>query len=264
VLGGLGQFAIIVRATVALVPAPTTAPIYRLSYPSVAALTADQRAVLADSRFDHLEGQAVPLEGGGWSYELEGAVYHTAPNAPADAAVLAGLHPLATEIEELPYFDWLDRMSTIVDELAALRLPNPWINLFLPDPVVDEFVSGTLAGLTPADTGGGVVLLYPVRRDRLTRPSIPVPETPVVFLFSILRMVLPPSVAEARRLLSANQILYQQAREMGAKQYAIGAIPMTPQDWRRHYGPTYPRFARAKAQFDPRHVLTPNARIFPK
>ena len=33
VLGGLGQFAVIVRATVRLVPAPTTARVYTLTYP---------------------------------------------------------------------------------------------------------------------------------------------------------------------------------------------------------------------------------------
>ncbi|HET9142829.1 FAD-binding protein [Actinophytocola sp.] len=264
VLGGLGQFGIIARATVALVAARATARIYRLTYASVAALTAGQRTVLADGRFDHLQGQVLPEEGGGYRYELEGAVYYTAPNSPADAAVLAGLSPLTTEIEELPYFDWLNRISEIVDELAELRLPNPWLNLFLPDTVVDEFVARTLADLTPADTGGGVILLYPVRREALTRPFVPVPRTPVVFLFSLLRMVIPPDRAEVRRLLRANAELYEQARELGATQYAIGAIPMTPQDWRRHYGAEYPRVVAAKARFDPQHILTPGPQIFPE
>ncbi|HEU5472287.1 MAG TPA: FAD-binding protein [Actinophytocola sp.] len=262
VLGGLGQFAIIVRATVGLVPAETTARTYRLSYPTVEALTADQRRVLADGRFDYLEGQVVPLDGGGWSYLLEGAVYYTAPNQPHDPEVLAGLHPIDTEIVELPYFDWLDRITEIVDELTALRLPNPWINLFLPDAGTDDYVARAVAELTPADTGGGPVLLYPVPRARLTRPFVRVPDSETVFLFAVLRMVLPPDPAEVDRLLRVNRTLYERARDLGATQYAIGAIPMTNRDWARHFGEEWPAVERAKARFDPRRVLNPGQRIF--
>ncbi|HEV2782804.1 MAG TPA: FAD-binding protein [Actinophytocola sp.] len=262
VLGGLGQFAIIVRATIRLAPAETTARVYRLSYPTVAALTAAQRIALADGRFDYLEGQVVPIEGGGWGFLLEGAVFFTPPAVPRDDEVLAGMNPAATEIAELPYFGWLDRITAIVDQLRQLRLPNPWINLFLPGPATDALVAGALDGLTPADTGGGPILLYPVPRARLTRPFVVVPDSAVVFLFAILRMVSPPDDAVVQRLLRANRALYDRARAAGGTLYPVSALPMSPADWRAHLGAAYPRFARAKSRFDPRNVLTPGQGIF--
>lgn len=262
VLGGLGQFAIIVRATVSLVPAQTTARIYRLSYPTVAALTTAQRTALADGRFDYLEGQAIPTDTGGWSYLLEGAAYFTDPNTPDDSALLAGLDPTATEITQLPYFDWLDRITDLVDQLKQLRFPNPWINLFLPDAVTDEFVSATLATTTPADTGGGPVFLYPVPRARLGQPFVSVPDSRIVFFFGILRVVVPPNDAEVSRLLEVNRRVYERARGLGGTLYPISALEMSPSDWQVHFGRWYPAFAAAKARFDPGHVLTPGQGIF--
>lgn len=262
VLGGLGQFAIIVRATIRMIPAEATARVYHLSYDTVAALTADQRIALADGRFDYLEGQVVPVEGGGWSYLLEGVVYFTAPDVPSDPAVLAGLRPMATEIVELPYFDWLNRIFELIEQLKQLRLPNPWINLFLPDSAVEAYVAGVLSDLTPAETGDGPILLYPMRRNRFTRPFVATPDSSTVFLFAILRVALPPDQAVVQRLLRDNRALYEQARELGGTQYPVGSITMTPQDWRRHFGRDYQQFAQAKSRYDPRHVLTPGQGIF--
>jgi cytokinin dehydrogenase len=261
VLGGLGQFAIIVRATVRLVRAESTARVYRLSYATVEALTADQRMALGDGRFDYLEGQVVPQPDSGWSFLLEGAVFFSEPSTPDDGDVLAGLNPVVVEVEQLPYFDWLDRITELVDQLEELGLPNPWINLFLPGPAVNGYVTEAIANLTPADTGGGPILLYPVPRARLTRPFVAVPDNPVVFLFAILRMVIPPNQAEVDRLIAANRALYERAVAVGATLYPVSAIPLSPDDWRRHFGPAWPQFAAAKARFDPRHLLTPGQGI---
>ena len=44
--------------------------------------------------------------------------------------------------------------------------------------------------------------------------------------------------------------------------YAIGAIPFEKRDWRRHFGRAWSMVARAKAHYDPKHILTPGQRIF--
>ncbi|MCT2585861.1 FAD-binding protein [Actinophytocola gossypii] len=260
VLGGLGQFAIIVRAAVRLVPAESTARVYNLYYPDLASMTAAQRTALADRRFSYLEGQLIPAEGG-WRYMLEGVEYHTPPEVPDDAALLAGLDPASTEIVDMPYFDWLNRIYALVEDLKPLRLPGPWINVFVPDAATDAYVADVLADLTPADAGG-VVLLYPVPRELLTLPFVTVPDSEVIFLLAILRAVDPPNEADVQRLLGVNRDLYDQVRAVGGTHYPVGAIPLTPADWRAHYGDRYPRFALAKATYDPRHVLAPGQGIF--
>ncbi len=263
VLGGLGQFAIIVRATVRLVRAQTTARVYNLFFADLESLTAAQRTALADRRFSYLEGQLIPAEGGGWQYMLEGVAYYTPPSTPDDAALTAGLNAVSSQVSELPYFAWLNRIYDLVEQLKALNLPGPWINVFLPDGATDEYVANVLATTPPADAGG-VVLLYPVPNELINRPLVRLPESPVVFLLALLRAVSPPSDAEVQRLLGVNRALYDQARAVGGTHYPVGAIPLTPADWRAHYGPRYAEVALAKLRFDPRHVLTPGQGIFHK
>jgi FAD/FMN-containing dehydrogenase len=257
VLGGLGQFAVITRATVKLVPAETTARVYHLFYPDLASFTAAQRTALADRRFSYLEGQIAPTETG-WAYQLEGVSYYTPPSAPDDAALTGDLGAVAAEVTDMPYFAWLNRIYDLVQELMALRLAGPWINVFLPDETADEYAASVLAETTPADAGG-VVLLYPVPREEIHQPFVMLPDSPVVFLLALLRAV---PHTETERLLAVNRRQYDEAVALGGTHYPVGAIPLTPEDWRAHYGDRWPAFQAAKHRYDPRGVLTPGQGIF--
>src|SRR3954462_11031548 len=121
VLGGLGQFAIIVRATVKLVGAETTARVYNLFYADLPSMTAAQRTALADRRFSYLEGQLIPVGDGTWQYMLEGVAFYTPLSTPDDAALTAGLNPVSTQVSEGPYFGWLNRIYDLVEQLKALN-----------------------------------------------------------------------------------------------------------------------------------------------
>ena len=258
VLGGLGQFAVITRATVRLVPAATTARVYHLTYPDLPSYLAAQRKAVADRRFSYLEGQAVPTETG-WSFLLEGVMYYTPPDEPD--VDLSDLAPAGTEITETPYFDWLNRIYDLVQQLMALRLPGPWINVFVPDEAVEPYMTSVLAETTPADAGG-VVLLYPVPRSVATQPFVRLPDSPVVFLMAMLRAVDPPSESEVTRLLAVNRAQYDQVVAAGGTHYPVSAIALTPSDWQAHYGSAWPAFRAAKRRYDPNHVLTPGQGIF--
>lgn len=260
VLGGLGQFAVITRATVRLTQAESTARVYHLTYPDLPSYLTAQRKAVADARFSYLEGQATPTADG-WSYLLEGVMYYTPPAAPNDEALLTDLAPASTEITELPYFAWLNRIYDLVQQLMALRLPGPWINVFLPDETVEQYASEVLSTTTPADAGG-VVLLYPVLRSLIQEPFVRVPNSPVVFLMAMLRAVNPPSAPETQRLMEVNRTQYDQAVAAGGTHYPVGAIPLTRSDWQKHYGAAWPAFQSAKHRYDPNHVLSPGQSIF--
>jgi FAD/FMN-containing dehydrogenase len=267
VLGGLGQFAVVVRATVRLIQAPTEVRSYQLYYPDLATYLADQRLLLADGRFSSLEGQAQPAASGGWEFFVDAASYYRPPASPDDAALLAGLHfdPTRTVITEYSYLDWVNRLAPTVEllkELGIWYFPHPWINLFVPSSRTGELVSATLADLTVDDTGQGPVLLYPFRTDRLTRPFTMRPGEPVAFLFALLRTAVPPDPAVVARQLAGNRALYEAARAVGAKRYPVGSVPFSPADWRDHYGKQYAAFAAAKTCYDPRHLLAPGQGIF--
>ena len=260
VLGGLGQFAVIVRATVRLLPAPTVARIYTLTYPLVTDLTAAQRRALADGRFGYLEGQLVPTDDDGFAFVLEGGAWFT-NQPPDDDALLAGLDPSGVDVVDVPYFEWLNRIYETVEQIEALRLPGPWLNALIPDAATDEIVTDLLTTLTPADAGG-VALLYPTTRALITRPQVVVPDGPVFFLLALLRAVSPPDDAEAERLIAENDALYARVLAAGGTQYPVNALHLSPADWRIHYGDRWPAVLRAKLRYDPRRVLTPGQGIF--
>ena len=259
VLGGLGQYALITRAWLDLVPAAANARVYKLTYARLTDLTTAQRTAVRDGRFSYVEGQVAPTDTG-WSYILEAVAYHDTP--PDDATLLADL-PLADaqETTDLPLHAWLNRITAIIDQIRPLELPNPWANLFLPDHETDRYVADVLATLTPAEVGGGPILLYPFPRKRLTRPMVRVPDTDLVFLLSILR-ALPADDATVRALLAANRALYDKAVAVGGTQYPIGSIPVDRTDWRTHYGPRYAQALADKATYDPRAILTPGQGVF--
>lgn len=259
VLGGLGQYGVIVRAWLDLVPAPASARVYKITYSRLADLTAAQRLLVLDGRFSYVEGQIAPVDGG-WSYILEAVSYSDSP--PDDAAMLAGLPTGPVETADLPLRAWLNRITDLVDQIRPLKLANPWVNLFLPDRATDRFVADVLADLVPAEVGGGPILLYPFPRKRLTRPMVRVPDTDVVFLLSILR-ALPADDATVRALLADNRAMYEKAVAIGGTQYPISSIPAERGDWPRHYGARYPQALADKAQYDPRRILAPGQRIFP-
>jgi len=271
VLAGLGQCAVLVRATVRLLPAPSAVRHYNLFYPSVDALTADQRRVLADGRFSFVEGQAQAMPDGsaGWQYLLEaGAYYDSTP--PDDQALIGDLsfEPGTQQIENLGYFDFLNRLAPAVAFLESTGEwfdPHPWWNAFLPGSVTNALVSSVMAGLTEADIGAsGVILLYPLRHAVLRAPLLRVPGEDTVFLFALLRTAAPDIGAlSADTMITANRALFDQLRDLGGYQYPVGSIPMTPADWRAHFGPEWSFLSAARHRYDPGGILTPGQGIFP-
>jgi cytokinin dehydrogenase len=270
VLSGLGQCAIIVSATIRLRPAPTTVRRYQLFYPSLSALTADQRTVARDGRFDYLEGEVqAPTDGSGrWLYTLEAVAFFDGSTPPPDAELLGDLSYTrgTEEIDDLPYFDFLNRLAAGVEYLKSIGewdRPHPWLNVLLPDAATDALVTSVVSDLAPADIGlSGVVLLYPLRRALLRQPLLRVPDSELVFLFTLLKTAS-PGADTVDDMVTANRALYERAEAVGGTQYPVGTIPMTREDWSRHYGSAWPVFAAAKRRYDPAGLLAPGQGVFP-
>jgi cytokinin dehydrogenase len=267
VLAGLGQCAIITSATVRLLPAPTSARRYQLFYPSLTALTADQRRVVREERFDHVEGQiqAAPDGSGHRLYLLEAVAFDRMP--ADDAGPLDDLSYTrgSEQVEDLPYFGFLNRLAASVEFLKSIgewARPHPWLNVFLPGTGTDSLVASVIEDLTPADIGlSGVILLYPIPRRRLRAPLLRVPDEELVFLLTLLRTAS-PGAADPAAMVEANRALYRRVQAAGGTQYPVGTIPTTHADWRRHFGPWWPRLAAAKRTYDPAGILAPGQGVF--
>lgn len=267
VLAGLGQCALIVGATLALVPAPTHVRRYRLYHHSPGTYVTDQRRLARDTRFSHVTGQARPALGGGWRYMIEAvAPYTDQPcfrQPPADDELLIGDldHDRDTEeIADLSYAEYLhrlDRDERLLRATGEWHRPHPWLTLLLPEENVASFVPALLAedaqrGLRTC----GTVQLRPLAGRTLHAPLMRRPAGELLCLLSLMRTAPPDRPDVVRRLVAANRRLYERSRTVGGVLHPVAALPMTPSDWRSHFGSDWPELVRAKDRYDPHHILT--------
>ncbi|MGH3697751.1 MAG: FAD-binding protein [Pseudonocardiaceae bacterium] len=263
VRAGLGQCGIVISATISAVAAPARARRYRLHYGDLASFFTDQRYLVNQDRFDFLQGQILPAAPGGWRYLLEAAAYYTPPAAPADAALLEGLGYGSADLEsaDISYREFVHRMAPGV---AALRVsgewlhPHAWITEFLPSGAARALVEEILGRLSPAELGeSGLVLLYPIRTDRLRAPLTRVPDSELAWLLALLRTGSADDPAGAAAMVEANRVIHDRVLARGGIAYPINSVPMSPADWHVHFGPRWRQLRDAKEEFDPHAVLTP-------
>jgi FAD/FMN-containing dehydrogenase len=267
VRAGLGQVAVITRATLKLISAPEQVRRYQLFYPDLNTMLTDERLLTADQRFDAAQGAVLPTPAG-WKYRLDAVAQLSSNNVPDDASLLAGLSDdrSAAEIATLPYFDYLNRLSALEQALRANGqwfYPYPWLTTFVGDSQVESVVGEEMARLTPADLGTfGQVVLSAIRREAITSPLLQLPEDELVYAFNLVRIPTTDDAVEAERLVKANRAIYKRVRAAGGTLYPVSAFPMSRDDWRRHFGPAWGRLRDAKRRFDPKRILTPGYELF--
>jgi FAD/FMN-containing dehydrogenase len=268
VRAGLGQVAVVIRATLRLVPAPRQVRRHLLLYPDLASMLRDQRLLAADGRFDDVTGAILARPDGGWQFRLDAARHLADPAAHDDEAVLAGLcdDRSRRQAATLSYFDYLDRLSQLE---ALLRgngqwfLPHPWLMTFVGDARVEAVVGDALARLTPTDLGPhGQLSLSAFPRRSITSPLVRLPADDLCYAFNLVRIPATDDAREIARLVEDNRAFYSRIRDAGGTLYPVSALPMTRDDWRRHFGPAFDRLSAAKHRFDPANLLTPGYPIF--
>ena len=268
VRAGLGQCGVITRATLSLVRAPERVRRFQLFYPSLSALTADQRRSLTEQRFDQLQGAILPDPSGGWRYQLEGAVFYNQDRISENEALLTGLSDIrnAAVIADLTYRDdalAFAKFESLLRSKDQWSTPKPWLLTFLRGSHAEQIAAEILAGLTNADVGPfGRITYYPMVTNPCRTPLFRVPDEDVVFPFNVIR--IPPSndAATMQKMVAQNRALYDRIHSAGGIQYPVSAFPMSPGDWRDHFGSNWPRMAGAKRRCDPGNLLTPGYGIF--
>ena len=259
VLAGLGQYGVITRATIDLVPARPMVRSYQIPYADNETLFADLRILLDRAELSDIWAQWFPAP-----FIMAAQPFDPA-SPPEDAALLRGLHvpPAAVEIKDRPFLEFAERVDDFVEELRDTinwdNLVKPWFNVWLPGSAVERFVGDNLATLTPRDIGpGGFVLLFALRRATLTRPNLRLPQPDNdrwVYLFNLL-------TTGAEDLVRRNDKLFAKAKNLGGVRYPIGSIDFTRDDWKAHYGERWTEVESAKREFDPDHIMTPGPGIF--
>ncbi len=261
VRAGLGQVGVVTRATLGLVPASRHVHRYLLSYPDLPTMLADQRLLAGDDRFGAVQGAVLAGPTGGWAFRLDAV----ADGDPADD-VLAGLsddrqQAQVTTMTQLEHLDRLARLEQALRANGQWSLPHPWLTTFVGDARVGAVVDAELRRLTPADLGPfGQVAVSAFRRRSVTSPLLRLPAGELCYAFNLIRIPATGDVAD--RLVADNREVYERVRAAGGTLYPPSALPMSPEDWRDHFGPAFGPFREARQAFDPDHVLTPGYEVF--
>jgi cytokinin dehydrogenase len=220
VRAGLGRHGVIVRATVALVPAPERVRCHRLGYSDMRRFTADLRRLVDQRRFDHVVGFAKRTETG-QRYEIEVA-------RPPSSSPVDGLGEVR-DVVDVAYGLFLDRVAPSVAARRAAgdwARPHPWLNVLLPDSAADDLLERVMAELTPADLGDfGVVLFYPMPTAALATPLLRVPEERLTFLLALL--LTATTDEDLARITERNERLYAEVRRAGGVLYPVGPPDVT-------------------------------------
>jgi FAD/FMN-containing dehydrogenase len=274
VLAGLGQCALILRARIRLVPAPSHVVLHDLFYHDLDTFLSDLKRLTMEGRFDHLGG---PLRkrGDAWGFAIGAGKFYTPPNDPDLAALEAGLQfNSVSEPARMSYWDYLHRMKNTATEEAGGVARRPEgnvaqprvesvteIGMFVPESAAKEFIGSILA--TPSDLALAFYFeVWPLNTRRFTRPLFRMPKEDFALVVWIIDQAY--NAAEISAMLATHRALYERMRAIGGKRYGgYGAVPFSQADWREQFGPdVWRRLSEAKKRFDPHQVLTPEPGIF--
>lgn len=237
----LGQFTIILEATIKLITSPTICKCYNLLYDNLQNYLEDSTYLLKNKLSSYLEGQFIWQENQ-WTYMIELVIYDV------DIDV-SSLHHISYSIEEKSYYDFIYRMNTQIPFLhsnGTWSNYHPWINLLLPHEEIYPNMLKIISQLTIKNTGGWPVLLYPLDTSLFYNTYFMTPSTDVIWIFAILRQT--NNVEDAK-------ILVEQNSEMlikNAKVYPVGSVNI---NWKEHYGDKWKEFHIKKKQYDPLLLL---------
>jgi FAD/FMN-containing dehydrogenase len=268
VVGGIGQYGIIVRAKIRLVSVASQARNYVITYTDFPTFFGDMNTLVSANQVDgiySLFGGPAPTPTG-FVFQLNVVKYFDPSSPPNDSALLAGLNfaPPQLTTNDMTAFQY----DTLVDaQLEALPFgPHVWGDLFLPASQTSSFVQSALAQITPADLAPagfvGFVLLFPVKNLFPTAVAFRLPNEASVFLFDVLTAGDPSDPNYAATQIPKARARFEAARAIGGTLYPIGSTPMSKADWAQQYGVLYPVLQVAKQTFDPANILTPGPGIF--
>jgi FAD/FMN-containing dehydrogenase len=268
VRAGLGQVAVITKATIKLVTAPTQVRRFLLFYPDLATMLKDLRLLSGDGRFDTVQGAILAAAGGGFTFRIDVTKGFT-DTPPDDNALLAGLSddPTKRQPTTIAYFDYLNRLAAFESALRGNGqwfFPHPWLTTFIGDSKVQSVVNTELTSLNAANDLGqfGQIALSPIKRGAIKAPLLRTPSDSLFYAFNFVRVPTTNDAANASRLVDVNKTIYGRVKAAGGTLYPVSAFTLSNSEWRQHFGTAFGILDGAKQKYDPNNILTPGYEIY--
>ncbi|XP_062091037.1 cytokinin dehydrogenase 3-like [Humulus lupulus] len=300
VLGGLGQFGIIVRARIALEPAPKRVKWVRMLYTDFSEFARDQERLIKindrkdKNALDYLEGSLLMNQGppDNWRssffppsdhpriiskvtqnkivYCLEIAKFYDDGSIHTVDEVLKVLtkglryEPGFMFEKDVSYVDFLDRVrggELKLQSQGLWEVPHPWLNLFIPKTRVEEFNNGVLRDIVlKRNITTGPVLLYPMNRNKWDDKMSAV--IPDEDVFYTVGFLHSGGFDDWESFDEQNKEILQFCEDAGIEVKQYLAYHKTQEEWTKHFGPKWTTFNQRKLMFDPKKILSPGQKIF--
>ncbi|XP_073105816.1 cytokinin dehydrogenase 6 [Elaeis guineensis] len=297
-LGGLGQFGVITRARIALEPAPTKVKWVGLVYSDFEAFTKDEEYLISldgnpgkKKGFNYLEGFLITSSTMSWRspffskvdvekihtllsmheevYVIEATIDYDDDNSSTidqdlDSITEGLKHCLGFKFtKDLSYVQFLDRVREEEKKLREVNfwdVPHPWINMLVPKSRIYDFHEGVFRGIFQQHKPTGVILCYPLGKDKFDgRMSLMFPEEEVFYKIGLLLSTTPDDLD--RVLKQIDEMLgFCDQNGIGMKQYMPHYEKM--EDWMKHFGSKWEWFVEMKKKYDPKVILAPGQKIF--
>ncbi|XP_010451118.1 PREDICTED: cytokinin dehydrogenase 4-like, partial [Camelina sativa] len=204
-------------------------------------------------------------------YVLEVAKYYDSTTLPIINLVMdmlsktLGFAPGFMFIQDVPYFDFLNRVRNEEEKLRSLGLwevPHPWLNIFVPKSRILDFHDGVISGLLLNQTAtAGVTLFYPTNRNKWNNlMSTMSPDEDVFYVIGLLQSA--GGSQNWQELENLNDKIIQFCENSGIKIKEYLMHYTRKEDWIKHFGPKWYDFLRRKIMFDPKRLLSPGQDIF--
>ncbi|XP_022147588.1 cytokinin dehydrogenase 3-like [Momordica charantia] len=300
VLGGLGQFGIIVRARIPLYPTPNRVKWFRILYSKFSDFTMDQERLISmngrkqKGALDYLEGLLLMHDGppDNWRssffppshhstiislvnqhsiiYCLEFAKYYDDRSLDT---VDKELEDLMRELNFLPgykfekdvsYVEFLNRVRSGELSLQSQGLwdvPHPWLNLFVPRSRITDFDSGVFKDIVlKRKLTKGPILIYPMNRSKWDDRMSAI--IPDEEVFYTIGFLNSSGFEDWEAMEEQNREILKFCNSVDTKIKQYLPHYKTQADWEKHFGSKWRRIQERKKEFDPKMILSPGQKIF--
>jgi len=270
VVAGLGQSAILTRATLNLRRTKKMTRTYYLVYDDIRKFMVDAQHMMDSGKWDYLESWASPCPQGTkpvngrrqvfakWFFPFHPTVEFDPGDEPDDKMMLEGLDPYdCIYTDDIPTIEFHERLVPIFELWKAAGTwehMHPWMELVLPWETAADYIDQVLPDLPPGILIGGHILLWPAKGNVSKSLNFMRPEGENLIGFGILPAVPPKFWDRVKPLLDTASML---GSAMGGKRYLSGYINFTEDEWVEHYGDRWPEFVAAKKKYDPHNLLNP-------
>ncbi|KAF0934156.1 hypothetical protein E2562_023419 [Oryza meyeriana var. granulata] len=146
----------------------------------------------------------------------------------------------AKDVSYVQFLDHVREEERVLRSIGMWDMLYPWLYLFVPHSRILDFNVGMLKGVFAGANTIGVILMYPMNRDRWDGLA----------------------TSDVERLEKENEavLAFCDNEGIGCKQYMPHYA--SHEGWQRHFGAKRSKVAKLKAMFDPLGILSSGQRIF--